>query len=206
MTNKQPSKSSNLSADAALKLLIEGNQRFTTGKMQKPRQNEERRKEVSTSQKPFAAVLGCADSRVPPELIFDCGLGDIFTVRSAGQVIDRAVLGSLELGVAELGIPLILVLGHSNCGAVKETLEVVKGHAHVHDQIQMLVEGIKPAVEAASGKQGDNVDNIVRANVELIVNKLKNTPLLTEAINRGELKIVGGRYDLLSGAVDIIAG
>ncbi|NMC14524.1 MAG: carbonic anhydrase [Chloroflexi bacterium] len=204
MTNINNSNLSILTADAALERLAEGNQSFMAGKMKSPHQNEERRKEIAAGQKPFAAVLGCADSRVPPEIIFDCGLGDLFIVRSAGQVIDRAVLGSLELGVVELGIPLILVLGHSNCGAVKETLEVLEGHAHAHDQIAALVEGIKPAVEAASGKQGDKVDNVVRANVELIVQQLKNTPLLAEALNNGRVKIVGARYDLQTGMVDII--
>lgn len=191
-------------ADPALQRLLEGNRRFATNQATALNRSESRRKEVAAGQKPFAAILGCADSRVPPEIIFDCGLGDLFIVRTAGQVLDRAVLGSLELGVVELGVPLILVLGHENCGAVKETLEVLEGHTQAHGQINSLVEGIKPAVEKAKGKAGDKVENVVRANVELIVSQLRNTPLLADAITKGQVKIVGGRYDLHSGVVEII--
>lgn len=193
-----------MKAEEALQFLIDGNRRYVAGQMKSPHQDEDRRKEVAAGQKPFAAILGCADSRVPPEIIFDCGLGDLFIVRTAGQVMDRAVLGSLELGVVELGIPLILVLGHSNCGAVNESLAVLEGRAHAHDQISALVEGIRPAVEKVKGKTGDVVDNVVRANVELIVTQLKNTPLLAEAITKGQVMILGGRYDLHSGVVEII--
>jgi len=193
-----------MNADEALQLLFDGNRRYVAGQMKSPHKDEARRKEVASGQKPYAAVLGCADSRVPPEIIFDCGLGDLFIVRSAGQVMDRAILGSLELGVVELGIPLILVLGHSNCGAVNECLAVLEGRTHAHDQISALVEGIKPAVNQVKRKTGDKVDNVVRANVELIVTQLKNTPLLAEALSNGQVKIVGGCYDLHSGVVEII--
>lgn len=193
-----------MNPEEAFQFLIDGNHRYVSGQMKFPHRDEVRRKEVASGQKPFAAILGCADSRVPPEIIFDCGLGDLFIMRTAGQVLDRAVLGSLELGVVELGVPLILVLGHGGCGAVKETLEVLEGHAQAHGQISALVESIQPAVEKVKGKAGDLVDNVVRANVELIVMQLKNSPLLAEALTKGQVKIVGGRYDLHSGVVEII--
>ncbi len=193
-----------MNADIALQILMDGNQRFTSGQANGPHRNEARRSEVADGQKPFAAILGCSDSRVPPEIIFDCGLGDLFIVRTAGHVIDRAVTGSLELGVIELGVPLILVLGHENCGAVKETLEVLEGHVQAHDQISALVEAIQPAVEKAGGKTGDRVDHVVRANVELTVNRLKNASIMKAALEAGQIKIVGARYDLHSGMVEII--
>jgi carbonic anhydrase len=193
-----------MNADIALQILMDGNQRFTSGQANCPHRNESRRREVASGQKPFAAILGCSDSRVPPEIIFDCGLGDLFIVRTAGHVIDRAVLGSLELGVVELGVPLILVLGHENCGAVKETLEVLDGHAQAHGQMISLVEGIQPAVEKARGKAGDRVDNVVRANVELTVNQLNNSSIISAAIETGQIQVIGARYDLHSGVVEII--
>jgi carbonic anhydrase len=193
-----------MNADIALQILMDGNQHFSSGQANDHNRNEARRREVAGGQKPYAAILGCSDSRVPPEIIFDCGLGDLFVVRTAGHVLDRVVLGSLELGVVELGVPLILVLGHENCGAVKQTLEVLEGHAQADDQIITLVEGIKPAIEKAKGKTGDKVEVVVRANVEMVVAQLKNTPLLAKALSNAQLKIVGGRYDLHSGVVEII--
>jgi carbonic anhydrase len=149
-------------------------------------------------------IFSCVDSRVPPELVFDEGLGNLFVIRTAGQVIDNAVLGSLEYGVAELGIPLLMVLGHENCGAVKATIEAIEANAIAPAQISFLVEGIRPAIEASAGMEGDHLTHAVHANVELGVGALMNSPILSDAVAQGTLQIVGGIYDLDSGLVEVI--
>jgi carbonic anhydrase len=190
--------------DEALARLQEGNQRYVALQATHPNQTGSRRTELAQSQKPFAIVFGCVDSRAAPELLFDRGLGDLFVIRTAGHVLDNAALGSIEFGVAELKIPLVMVLGHERCGAVSATIEAIEKHAEAPDQIAALVRGITPAVEKAHGQPGDQLDNVVRANTELTVAQLKATPILAEALNKGALKIVGGRYDLDSGMVEVI--
>lgn len=191
------------SADEALQHLMEGNQRYVANKTVDPNQSESRRIEVAQGQHPFATILGCVDSRVPPEIIFDRGLGDLFVIRTAGQVLDNAVVGSIEFGVAELGIPLIMVLGHEKCGAVNATIEALENHTEAEGSISALVEGIKPAVEKAKGQPGDLLDNAVRANVEATVSRLKESFIMAQALTEGKIKIVGGRYDLDTGSVEI---
>jgi len=191
--------------DQALQRLLEGNQRYVAAKPAYPNLTVDRRTQLAQGQHPFSIVFSCVDSRVPPELLFDRGLGDLFVIRTAGHVLDDAVLGSIEYGVAELGIPLILVLGHEKCGAVKATLEAVEHHTTAPDRIQTLVRAITPAIEQSKGQPGDALDNAVLANTVLTVGRLKATPLLAEALGKGGLKIIGGRYDLDSGSV-VIAG
>jgi carbonic anhydrase len=193
-------------ADEALQKLLEGNHRYVANKTLDPHQTEARRIEVAQGQDPFATILGCVDSRVPPEIIFDRGLGDLFVIRTAGQVIDRAVLGSIEFGAAELGIPLVLVLGHEKCGAVNATIQALETNEQAEGSIGTLVDGIKPAVEAARSQPGDLLDNAVRANVELGVARLKESPVLAGLLAQGKLTIVGGRYDLETGEVEITVG
>lgn len=190
--------------DEALQRLLDGNQRYVANKAVDPNQSETRRIEVSTGQHPFATILGCVDSRVPPEIVFDRGLGDLFVIRTAGQVIDQAVLGSIEFGSFELGIPLVFVLGHESCGAVTAALHAVETPAEVEGSIGYLVEAITPAIEAAHGQEGDELDNAVKANVSLVVEQLKQSPILSAAIAAGTLKIVGGRYDLDKGAITMV--
>ena len=145
------------------------------------------------------------DSRVPPELVFDQGLGDLFVVRTAGQVIDNVVLGSLEYAVEE-GVKLVMVLGHQSCGAVKATIQVLQTNGHADGQIETLVEAIKPAVIAAQSQPGDLLDNSVRANVMLEVEYLKSSSqIISHALDGGAIKLVGARYDLESGAVSVIS-
>jgi carbonic anhydrase len=193
-----------LPPDESLKRLIEGNQRFATDKALRPNATPSRRAEITKGQQPFAMVLGCVDSRVPPELIFDCGLGDLFVIRTAGQVLDRAVLGSLQFGVAELHLSLLVVLGHSQCGAVHATIEASKTFSPVEGDIRILVEAIQPAVDRARHTTGDVMDHAVRANVEILVKRLKSAPVLTEAVRQGALKIIGAYYSLETGKVEII--
>jgi carbonic anhydrase len=191
--------------DQALQRLLEGNQRYVAAKPAHPNSTTGRREQLAQGQHPFSIIFSCVDSRVPPELVFDRGLGDLFVIRTAGHTLDDAVLGSIEYGVAELGIPLILVLGHEKCGAVKATLEAVEHHTTAPDRIQALVRNITPAIEQSKGQPGDALDNAIQANTMLVVSQLKGTPLLAEAVGKGGLKIVGGRYDLDSGSVTMAA-
>ena len=191
-------------ADEALQRLLEGNERYVANKSTNLNESQSRRVELAKGQNPFATIFSCVDSRVPPELVFDRGLGDLFVIRTAGQVIDNAVLGSLEFGVAELKIPLLMVLGHESCGAVKATIEAVEHNATAEAEINWLVDGIRPAVEEAKMQPGDLLDNAVKANVSLTVERLKASAILSEAVENGELKIVGARYDLDFGVVEVI--
>ncbi|MBW4494606.1 MAG: carbonic anhydrase [Oscillatoria princeps RMCB-10] len=190
------------SPDLALQKLMDGNKRFVEEKRTYPDQNRVRLAEVAQGQHPFAIVLGCADSRVPAEILFDQGIGDIFDIRVAGNITDDVVLGSIEYAAEHLGVPLIVVLGHEGCGAVKAALEgkPVPGH------IGSLLAAINPALAKAKGQAGDPLDNAVKANVKLVVEQLKSSqPILTELLKEGRLKIVGARYDLDSGKVETIA-
>ncbi|HEU4324407.1 MAG TPA: carbonic anhydrase [Roseiflexaceae bacterium] len=189
------------SPDEALQRLVEGNQRFVSGQVRHPNLTSARLTEVSQGQKPFACVLGCADSRVSPELIFDRGLGDIFVVRSAGNIADPVAIGSLEYGVAVLGTKVLLVLGHERCGAVAETL---KGE-EAPGSIQALIDAIKPGIAASQGQSGDALDNAVVANVKYQMAQLfEQSTILSDAVKAGTLKIVGGRYDLDKGELTLL--
>ncbi len=189
--------------DEALVRLMEGNKRFVAFNSKHPNANANRLAEVAKSQAPFATIFSCVDSRVPPELVFDRGLGDLFVTRTAGQVPDRAVLGSIEYGAEHLHIPLLMVLGHKYCGAVKATIETVESHGHAHGNIAALVEGITPAVEKARAAGGLMLDNVVKANVALTVERMKHEPALAEMIKKGEVKVVGAVYNLDTGEVEI---
>lgn len=186
-----------MTPDRALQALMDGNQRFVTRKRTNPNQDVVRLQEVAKGQKPFAAVLGCADSRVPSEIIFDQGFGDLFVCRVAGNVATPEEIGSLEFGAAVLGTKVIMVVGHEKCGAVDAT---IKG-TPVPGQIGSLIEAIKPAVGRAEGQRGDRLENTCKANVLLQIERLKSSPVLSELIEKGKLQIVGGYYDLDTGRV-----
>jgi carbonic anhydrase len=145
------------------------------------------------------------DSRVPPELIFDQGLGELFVIRTAGEVLDHAVLGSLEFGVAELQIPLIVVLGHKNCGAVTAAMEYLHHHQKAEDDIEYLVENLALAVEIGDEVEDNRLDRAVRAQIVAVVQQLSRIPMLRAAIKQEKLKVVGAWYDIDTGAVEIIA-
>jgi carbonic anhydrase len=196
-----PAKPKPVSPDAALKRLIEGNQRFVEGKRQNPNQTRLRLQETAVAQYPFAAILGCADSRVPAEIVFDQGLGDLFVVRVAGNVASQTAIGSLEFSTAVLGSQLIVVVGHSRCGAV---VAAAKGDP-LPGRIGVFVEEIKPAVSRVRAKTGDLEQNAVIANVQYQAQKLaESSTILAGLIKEGKLKIVGGRYDLASGKFTIV--
>ena len=189
-----------VSPDEALKKLMQGNRRFVAAEYTHPNQSAERRSEVAKGQHPVAGILSCADSRVPPEIVFDQGMGDLFVVRVAGNMPSPNVLGSLEYAVEHLGVNLIVVLGHERCGAVDAA---VKG-GQVPGHIASLVEAIRPAVAEAKGRPGDLLDNAVRANIEMVVEQLTSkSHILAESVHEGKLKIVGARYDLDTGMVAV---
>jgi carbonic anhydrase len=190
--------------DEALHELLEGNRRYVEGRTTHPNQDSSRRAEVAAGQHPFALIFSCVDSRVPPEIVFDRGLGDLFVIRTAAHIVDGAALGSIEYGVEELHIPLVVVMGHERCGAVVASIEAVDAGARAPGDIATLVEGIRPSVEAARALPGDRTDNTVRANVQHTVQRLDASPILHEAWVAGHLKIVGARYDLDSGVVEVM--
>lgn len=189
--------------DEALQRLMEGNKRFVAFHLKQPNDNAARRASLSNGQQPFATIFSCVDSRVPPELVFDRGLGDLFVTRTAGQVPDRAVLGSIEYGAEHLHIHLLMIMGHKSCGAVKATIDTLAAHGHAEGNIGALIEGITPAVEKAKTAGGELLDKAIRTNVELGVERMKHVPLLEALVKKGELKIVGGVYNLDTGEVEL---
>lgn len=190
-----------MSSAESMKLLVEGNHRYTSGAFQHPNQQAERRTEVAKGQKPFAIVLTCADSRVPPEIVFDQGLGDLFVIRVAGNIIDDAILGSIEYAAEHLGTPLLVVMGHERCGAVSAAI----GSGEVEGHIGSLVRAIKPAVVKAKSMPGDIVENSVKMNVAMVVEKLQhNKPVLSHLVEQGKFKVVGAYYDLDDGSVSFL--
>ena len=190
--------STGLNADDALSRLLNGDKRFVAGKSEEPTGAAlvERRHALAKDQKPFAVILGCSDSRVPPELIFDVTLGDIFVVRTAGEVVDAIVLGSLEYAIEHLGTKLIVVLGHERCGAVTAA---VLGATDTGD-IPDVLKAISPAVEETKGQSGDAIENAVRANARDIARRLKSSgPIIAPRVQSGEVKIVAAYYSLDTG-------
>jgi carbonic anhydrase len=200
-------KKTSLTPDEALAKLKQGNADFLADKSKISPQDHYRRLEVARGQTPFSVLIGCSDSRVPPELLFGSELGELFIVRNAGNTVDTVALGSVQYGVLVLGAPLIVVLGHERCGAVEAALKVVQENATFPGSIGQMIEPIIPAVlkaKSASGLQGEDLlDTAVRENVRRTVERLRNSePSLIEPLTAGELKIVGARYDLDEGKVD----
>src|SRR5262245_50416671 len=191
------------SADEMLRKLLEGNQRFVKGETTGPRRTPADFRPLAAGQQPGAIIIGCADSRVPPELIFDQGVGDLFIVRVAGNVVSGALVkGSIEYGVAELGVPLVMVLGHSECGAIKAAIKHMDDHDTLPGAIAELVNRLRPAVAKTKGMPGDRLDNTIRANVTLSVATLRTLrPIMAPAVAGGRVKVVGAVYDLSTGGV-----
>jgi carbonic anhydrase len=194
-----------VTSDEALARLVEGNRRFVANKMFHPNESPEQRTRLTSGQAPFAAILGCADSRVPPEIIFDHGLGDIFDVRVAGNIVEDAGSGSFEYAVEHLGVPLIVVLGHAKCGAVKSTVEALQAGGEVPGHIAELVRKLKPAVYKTKDLPGDKIDNAVRENARSNAAELAGLePILKKKVQEGLLKVVAMRYDLDTGVVELL--
>lgn len=196
------------SPDEAFKKLMDGNKRFVSCKEENPRRCGKVRRQTSAGQTPFAAILACADSRVAPELIFDQGIGDLFVVRVAGNIVNPenyGVLGSLEFGTLALGAQVLMVLGHSECGAVAGAIEALQKGTQFPGSIDNIVNTIGPSVEAVKDKPGELLENSIVSNVRSGVDKLEGSvPVLADRVKQGKLKIVGGNYDLYSGEVKIV--
>lgn len=195
--------------DAALKALMDGNARFVAEqKKGGSGRGTARRLDLTEGQFPFAAILSCADSRVPVEVLFDQGLGDLFVVRVAGNAVglaDHNVIGSLEYGVAVLKAPLVMVLGHSNCGAVDAALKTIKDNSELPGSIEHLVDNLRPAARKILGKPGDALAAATEANVQVAVARLRAShPILAPAADKGTIRIVGAVYDLHDGLVRMV--
>ena len=195
--------STKVDADEALNRLLSGDKRFVAGKSSDPTGPAliERRHALAKEQKPFAVVVGCSDSRVPPELVFDVSLGDIFVVRTAGEVVDEVGLGSIEYAVEHLGTRLVVVLGHQHCGAVSAA---VAGATETGD-IPDVLRAITPAIEETKGQSGDPIENAVRANARNIAKHLQSaSPIIAPLVKSGEVKIVAAYYSLDTGQVELL--
>jgi carbonic anhydrase len=197
------SESAGIGADEALSRLLNGDKRFVAGKSEEPHGAAliERRHGLTRDQKPFAVIVSCSDSRVPPELVFDVTLGDIFVVRTAGEVVDEVVVGSIEYAIEHLGTHLIVVLGHQRCGAVSAAVSGAKETGDIPD----VLKAILPAVEETKTQSGDRIDNAVRGNARDIAKRLQSTgPIITPRVQSGEVKIVAAYYSLDTGQVELL--
>jgi carbonic anhydrase len=187
--------------DFALERLMEGNLRYVKGEPLNRDRDQTRRDETAKKQEPFAIILGCSDSRVSPEIIFDQGIGDLFIVRVAGNVVGAVELESIEFSVLHFHSAVILVLGHKNCSAVKSILD-----GHIKEEgIVAIAKLIQPAVEQAKKLPGNLIENAVKMNVELEVKRLQNNPVIQEAIRQKRVQVVGGYYDLETGRVELLS-
>jgi carbonic anhydrase len=194
-----------IGGDAALQRLVQGNLRYAQGR-QTQRDFSVGRVARTSGQKPFAAILACADSRVAPELAFDQGPGDLFVVRLAGNFVNDDAIASMEYAAKFLDVPLIMVLGHSNCGAISATIKVLQENAVLPGHLPGLVASIRPAVEAASRrKPASLLEAATEQNVRQSVARLATSaPILGGMASSGAVKVVGGIYDLATGRVGLV--
>ena len=201
-----------LSAAQALARLREGNARFVSNRAAGGLSHPERRAELVHGQDPFAVVLGCSDSRVPAELVFDHGFGDLFVIRVAGNIVAPSQIGSIEFAASRFGTRLVVVMGHTQCGAITATLDVLQGSAIESRNLQFIVECVRPSVKAllASRRIEDRealLDAASRANVRASVEQLRHgSEILEQAVREEGLLIVGAEYSLETGVVDFFEG
>lgn len=191
----------------AWRRLREGNERFVNGETSHPNQDASRRSSLVENQHPFAVIFGCSDSRLAAEIIFDVGLGDVFVVRTAGQVIDDAVLGSLEYSVAVLGVPLIVILGHDSCGAVSATKSAVETGEMPTGFIRDLVERITPSVLTSLRNDETDVNDMVVEHVKQTSQRLVDSSrVISDAIGSGKTAVIGLSYSLAEGRANLVSG
>ncbi len=191
----------------AWRRLREGNERFVNGETSHPNQDASRRSSLVENQHPFAVIFGCSDSRLAAEIIFDVGLGDVFVVRTAGQVIDDAVLGSLEYSVGVLGVPLIVVLGHDSCGAVSATKSAVETGQMPTGFIRDLVERITPSVLTSLRNNETEVNDMVVEHVKQTSQRLVDSSrVISDAIQEGRTAVIGLSYSLAEGRANLVSG
>jgi len=195
-----------LPADEALARLLEGNERFVTNRERHPNRGAELRLQLAEAQHPFAAIVGCSDSRVPPELLFDEGLGDLFVIRNAGNIVDAITLASVEFAVDHLGVSLVMVLGHESCGVITAAVAVARDGGEVRGHLWTLIDAVHPALEKAGTHGDDAIDAAVIAHIGLQVDRLRAAdPIVTRAVRAGTVQVVGARYDIDRGRVELVA-
>jgi carbonic anhydrase len=187
-----------MTPEKALQTLMEGNQRFSADKSLHPDRTSERRQETAAKQEPFAIIVGCSDSRVAPEIIFDQGIGDLFIVRVAGNVAGPVETDSIEYSALYLHSSVILVMGHENCGAIKAVL------AGTTKDIESVAELIQPAAKATANLQGDRLEATIKANVKNVVAQLKASAPISQLIKQKKIAVVGGYYDFHTGKVMLL--
>ncbi|WP_369173025.1 carbonic anhydrase [Streptomyces sp. R28] len=192
---------------AAFARLMDGNKRWVDGTLQHPNRDLDRRAFVAPEQDPYGVILSCIDSRVPPELLFDTGLGDLFVMRTGGQVVAPVVTGSVEYGPMTSGTPLIVVLGHQRCGAVKASYKALKDNKPLPGTLQSIAEALRPAYEAISQqKHADPVDAMTRVHVKQTAADLRSNADLAPLVKKGDLAVVSAYYSLDTGRVEVLTG
>lgn len=192
---------------AAFTRLMDGNGRWVSGALQHPDRDPDRRQFVAQEQEPFAAILSCIDSRVPPELLFDTGLGDLYVMRTGGEAVEPVVTGSVEYGPMTSGTPLVMVLGHQRCGAVKAAHASIRDGKPLPGNLQAIAKALRPAYEQAVREGGaDPVETMARAQVKLTATDLRSNHDLAPLVNKGALAVVGAYYSLDTGKVEVLTG
>lgn len=196
-----------ISPEEALNKLVEGNERFSKNQSLHPNRYDETKNALLKQQKPFVAVLSCSDSRVPIEIIFDAGLGDIFAVRTAGHVLSKEVMGSLEYAIKTLGVKLVMILGHENCGAIGTAVETYQNQSYgeLSENIQSIMNHIYPAIENLKCEEENFLNMAVRSNICYQVEDLiKKDAYIAQKVQNGEIKLVGAEYSLATGRVTLV--
>lgn len=201
----QPTQDAIITPTQALKELLAGNQRFVSGDMHHPHQDADRRTDLANHQTPFVTLFGCSDSRLSSEIIFDQGLGDMFVVRTAGHVFESPALGSIEYGVHALNTPLVVVIGHDSCGAVKAAKQALEQGEFPSSYIRDLVEPIIPSLVSPNLPQGASINDIVQEHTrQTCENILKRSQLLTQAVEENRTAVVGMFYGFSDGKAKIV--
>ena len=204
-----PHAGTRVTADEALRILLKGNGDFVAGNLTHKGRSPADFRPLAEGQTPIAAVLGCSDSRVPPEILFDAAIGQLFVTRVAGNYVSgagAAVKGSMEYAVAELGVPLVVVLGHTNCGAVKAAIESIEEKEPLPGAIEDLVKNIRPAVAKSSGTGKELLEAAIRNNVLLGVERLRTLdPIISPKVKAGHVNVVGMTYGLDTGRVSVVS-
>lgn len=195
-----------LTADEALAKLKAGSEKYLSAPQVCAAELTSQRAQVAKGQAPWATIVSCADSRVPPELLFGgVGVGELFVARNAGNMADTATMGTVEYGSGVLGVPLIVVLGHERCGAVVAACEVVEKKTKFPASIGPMVEAIVPAAQAVAGKGGDFVENAIEESAVRTARRIAGSPIIADLVKKGKVKVVAGRYDLEEGRVTFFA-
>ncbi len=190
------------SCTEAKQLLFDGNKRFMEAKQANIDTGSTKREALLKGQKPFAVIISCSDSRVPPELIFDQGLGDLFVIRNAGNIIDAVSLGSVEYAVEHLKTPLIVVMGHQSCGAVTATVEGGEAPGSISAIVEKIAPSVEKAKQAGDVFKEELIEKSIRENVKTTIAEIEKSPIVEHALKKGELTILGAEYHLNSGEVE----